>query len=71
VRLANHESKNKMKYWGGFVDDKLNIRKVNDGFGGENFRSCPAVFTSRKEARRQYNDVRKLKILKAGKSKRK
>jgi hypothetical protein len=48
--------------WGGFCDDRLDLIRINDGFGGENIRFIPAVFNSRKEARRQYADVRKIEL---------
>lgn len=48
--------------WGGFCDDKLDMRDIDDHFGGQNTHAAPSIFTSRKEARRQYEDVRKIKI---------
>ncbi len=49
--------------WGGFVCGKLDKRKVDDHWGGENNRPSPAIFTSYKEARRQYRDVRSVQVL--------
>ncbi len=54
------------KYWGGFIDGKLDIREVDTGWGG--FGSCvemrrmPAIFTSRKAAREEYEDVRPIQL---------
>ena len=51
--------------WGGFVDDKLDVRVTSVGFGGwESLEThwAPAVFKSRAEARRQYQDVRRVEI---------
>jgi len=50
----------KRKLWGGFVNDKLDIRDVDTGWGGwgESRERMPAIFTSRAAARRQYEDVR-------------
>lgn len=50
--------------WGGFTDDKLDVRKTDSGFGGwgNNFPEQPAIFMSRKDARREYEDVRPLRI---------
>lgn len=46
--------------WGGFAEGKLDMRRMNDGFGGTNFRHAPALFTSRQDARQQYEDVRRI-----------
>lgn len=51
-----------IKVYGGFVDDKLDWLQVDDGFGGYNWRSTPALFRTRQEARVQYEDVRRLEI---------
>jgi len=46
--------------WGGFVDGKLNKRLVSNDRGG--LVSSFAVFYNRREARRQYEDVRRIEI---------
>lgn len=49
-----------MRLWGGFIEGKLDIQWIDDGFGGENRRWVPALFLTNKEARQQYEDVRKV-----------
>ena len=51
-----------MKLWGGFVDGCLHWQTVDDGFGGEHNRLAAALFITRKEAREQYQDVRRVEI---------
>lgn len=50
------------KFWGGFIDGKLDVLEVDTGWGGfgSGYGMCrmPAIFTSRKEARKKYEDVR-------------
>lgn len=46
--------------WGGFSDGRLDLQLVDDKFGGKNERHVPALFTSRKAALDQYDDVRKV-----------
>ena len=50
--------------WGGFVGGKLDIMKVDAGFGGwgKNFFDTPAIFKSKAEARCHYADVRPVSI---------
>jgi hypothetical protein len=48
--------------WGGFSDGKLDVREIEDGWGGENRRQSPMLFTSRKAARQQYEDVRRVRV---------
>lgn len=50
--------------WGGFIADKLDIREIDDGWGGwgQQRRRAPALFTNRKAAREQYQDVRKVDL---------
>lgn len=52
------------KMWGGFTDNKLDFRIVDDGWGGwgQRRRTMPALFTNRREARRQYEDVRRIEL---------
>jgi hypothetical protein len=46
--------------WGGFVEGRLDKQHIDDGFGGSHIRYAPALFSSRREARQQYQDVRKI-----------
>lgn len=48
--------------WGGFCDGKLDMREMDDRWGGENLRMVPALFTSRVTARQQYEDVRRVRV---------
>lgn len=52
--------------WGGYVDNRLDIREVDTGWGGfgsgDGMRRMPAIFTSRKAAREEYMDVRPVKL---------
>lgn len=52
----------KIKAWGGFSSGRLDMREMDDKWGGENKRMVPAIFRNRKEARRQYQDVRRVEI---------
>jgi len=58
------KSMNRDKLWGGFVDDKLDILDVDTGWGGfgngDGMRKMPAIFTSKKDARKCYEDVRQV-----------
>ena len=54
-----------LKAWGGFVDGRLSIDRVDDGWGGFGAnarRETPAVFLSRAKARACYADVRPVVI---------
>lgn len=48
--------------WGGFSEGHLHIDKIEDGFGGHHYRLSPAIFISKREARLQYEDVRRVEI---------
>lgn len=48
--------------WGGFCGGSLDMRWMDDRWGGRNERAAPALFTSRKAARVQYEDVRKVDL---------
>lgn len=52
----------KVKWWGGFSGGRIDIHLMDDGWGGKNMRRVPAIFTSYKEARRQYQDVRRIHV---------
>lgn len=61
-----------LHFWGGFVDDKLDKRIIDTGFGGfgaDGARRMPALFINRCDARQQYQDVRKVEIRIVSKSK--
>lgn len=49
-------------YWGGFVSGKLHHTKIDDAFGTKNIRLSPMLFILKKDALRQYEDVRKVII---------
>jgi hypothetical protein len=51
-------------FWAGFGDGKLMVELADNGFGGwgKNFHRAPTLFTSREEARRQFDDVRKVEV---------
>ncbi len=53
--------------WGGFVGGKLDWNANDTGFGGfgVGLVSMPALFKTRKEARREYQDVRRVEIREA------
>jgi len=48
------------RMWGGFCNDRLDFRLMDDEWGGENYRMIPALFTSYEDAREQYEDVRQV-----------
>lgn len=52
------------QFWAGFVDDKLDRRKVDNGFGGWGCEKhlAPALFTDRDIASIHYQDVRKVEV---------
>lgn len=48
-------------FWGGFTNDKLDSVSVDMGWGGYgrgDMVSVPAIFKTRKEARKKFQDVR-------------
>ncbi len=47
------------RLYGGFIDDKLATCVVNDSYGTH---LAPAIFTFRKNAKEQYQDVRRIFI---------
>lgn len=55
------------RLWGGFVADKLHYRDIDTGWGGfgsgDGLRRMPAIFTSRKAAREEYQDVRPIEVI--------
>ncbi|MES2030805.1 MAG: hypothetical protein V4477_16620 [Pseudomonadota bacterium] len=61
-----------MRLWAGFVDGRIDTRDLDTGFGGfgrYGYRLMPAVFTSKRSAREQYEDVREVEIKEVGKRK--
>jgi hypothetical protein len=53
-----------MKFWAGFVEGKIHVRTVDSGFGGwgNSFTEQPALFKTKDEARKEYEDVRHVEI---------
>jgi hypothetical protein len=51
-----------VKAWGGFSDGKLHWFTSPEHFQGEYMTTRPAIYPSRKQARQQYEDVRKIEI---------
>lgn len=56
-----------LRLWGGFCGGKLDIREMDTGWGGfgsgDGMRKMPAIFTSRKVARQEYEDVRPIDVM--------
>lgn len=55
----------KQKWWGGFVNGRLDSIQADAGWGGfghGDLSGMPAVFKSRADARRKYQDVREVDI---------
>jgi hypothetical protein len=52
----------KLIYWCGFMDGKPSLVNIDDKWGGANLRVTPAIFLTRKQAREQYCDVRKIEL---------
>jgi len=51
--------------WGGFVGGRLDVIGVDTGWGGfgqGSIARMPALFASRKECRRRYQDVRRVQV---------
>ncbi len=60
------------RYWGGFMNGRLHTMEVDSGWGGfgtGDRTRVPAIFTTRKAAREQYQDVRPVWVLPAPPSK--
>lgn len=52
--------------WAGFTSGKLMWEQVDDGWGGYKGHGTvvhPCVYLSRKEARKRFQDVRKVRII--------
>lgn len=54
--------RSKADLWAGFQAGQLDYQHVDDGWGGSNHRWAPALFRNRNDARRQYQDVRKVRV---------
>lgn len=54
------------RLWGGFCDGRLDVREMDTGWGGfgsgDGMRRIPAIFTSMKAARQEYEDVRPISL---------
>ncbi len=51
--------------WGGFCDGELEFIYVDTGFGGygtKTYVKIPAVFKTKKKAREEFTDVRRVEI---------
>jgi hypothetical protein len=64
VKLLREGKMKPVKAWGGFVDGRLNWHLADTGLGGwgVTYRQMPAMFRTRREARKEYQDVRRVKI---------
>lgn len=51
------------RFWAGFIDGSIDTRLIDDQFGGYNLRKSPVIFTNRREAREQYQDIRPVVIM--------
>jgi hypothetical protein len=55
----------KRKLWAGFTGGHIDIINVDTGWGGfgaGSFAKMPAVFATRKEATKRYQDVRQVEV---------
>ena len=56
------------QFWAGFVEDKLYTSVIDTGFGGFDDPNgsgrvrAPSLFTARADARKQFEDVRKVEV---------
>lgn len=52
------------QFWAGFCDGHIHTDEVDTGFGGKGVTivRMPKLFTSRTNARREYEDVRKVEV---------
>lgn len=52
------------QFWAGLYNGHIDTRETDNGFGGwgESKHRAPALFTSREEARKHYQDVRKVEV---------
>ena len=52
-------------YWAGFSEGELHYLDADTGFGGygEGTTQAPALFLWKKDAKAQYEDVRKVRIV--------
>lgn len=62
----------KRKCWGGFVYGRLHYRDIDTGWvgWGGSLTSAPAIFAFRRDALREYQDVRAIEIREITASKR-
>lgn len=54
----------KRKVWGGFVDGRLYMQMIDTGFGGwgNGGVKAPAIYTEKRRAQREFQDVRPIEI---------
>lgn len=53
-------------YWAGYSDGKIVLSSHDDGFGGfcvGSIRRTPELFMTKEAAKKQYGDVRKVRII--------
>lgn len=55
-------SKRSRTMWAGFVSNQYAQQRIDDQWSGKNIRVAMALFYTRKEARQQYQDVRKVTV---------
>ena len=50
--------------WAGFNSDRIDVFDVDDGWGGfgQGRTDMPCIYRTRKEARKRFQDVRKVEI---------
>lgn len=50
--------------WAGFSNGRLDVIQIDDGWGGfgDHTRKSPAIFSSKREAQKCYEDVRFIQI---------
>lgn len=58
------------RFWGGFVDGKIDIIEVDTGFGGfgHGTRKVPAIFARKIDAAEEYQEVRPIDLPAAGRN---
>lgn len=55
-------SKKEKTFWAGYVDGKPMVWDFNDGYGAKDARG-PAIYDTKAEARKRFEDVRRVKIV--------
>lgn len=49
-------------FWAGFSGGKLFIDTIDDAWTNRHHRKSPFLFTTRKQAREQFQDVRRVRV---------